>query len=126
MIGYVDRIDGWRIFAWLLAGISPVVVTLAIINGLHVSSSLIVTIPILLGALVATVVTWTLSYEALAVKRPISIQLQPIENRSERTVTKVRAIYRHPRTRTVLSIVGALLVGIVGSELANVIPWPWG
>ena len=124
MIGYVDRIGGWRIPTWMLVASSPVAVVLVALNGMHVSYSLLIRLPILLLALVATIVTMALSYEALLIKRPLSIQSQPIPRRSQLTASRIRSVYRHPVTRRVLVIIGALIIGILGNKLTSVVPWP--
>lgn len=119
MIGYVDRIGGWRLPAWMLTALMPTIIVIAIAG--HISSML-VKIPLFALILIASIVTMGLSYEALLVRRPLKIESKPIPLRGQTTLNGVKAIYRHPITHRIAAIIGALIIGIAGSKLANLIP----
>lgn len=126
MIGYVDRIGGWRLPTWMLTAYLPTILMITAANFVHVSSHPLLAVPFVILAIAVLILTLSLSYEALIVRKPLKIESVPIAQRRKRAASWIRATYRHPITRRVLAIVGGLIIGILGSALANVIPWPWG
>jgi hypothetical protein len=125
MIGYVDRVGGWRLPMWMLTAYIPGILIVTAVNRAHVSSKPIIVIPLILLTIVILILTMSLSYEALIVKKPLKIEATPILQRRERTASWIRTTYRRPVTRRVLYIIGTLIIGVLASELATVIPWPW-
>jgi hypothetical protein len=122
MIGYVDRMGGWRGLAWMLTAFTPILlVSLALSPGEgHAAARILIT----LLAAIAAFSMFRLSYSALLVSTPLELLERLHEPRGRRPRVLLTSFYRHRHTRRVLGVVGLLLIGAAGSKLAEFLPIP--
>jgi hypothetical protein len=122
MIGYVDRMGGWRGLAWMLSAIAPVLlVSIAVSPG---QASAGARVAVSAAALVGSLATFLVIGPYFQVSRGLDIVTYIPDSALRRMSALLPRFYRHRRTRTVLTVLGALAVGIAGNKLADLLPWP--
>jgi hypothetical protein len=122
MVGYVDRMGGWRGPVWMALATAPLLLTvLAITPGEGYAAAW--TLLTLLAA-VSGITIFQLSYRALLVSTPLVVLEQLPETRRRRSLLLLLSLYHHRHTRRVLGGIAVLLVGVAGNKLAELIPFP--
>jgi hypothetical protein len=121
MIGYVDRLGGWRSLALMAAFIAPLLLV-----GSAVSSdkNALVRIGVILIAAFGPLASGVLVIDAISYSKPLVVlaELPPPRVRNARQ--QVSVIYHHRLTRQAIGVLVALAIGALGSKLANYLPFP--
>jgi hypothetical protein len=122
MIGYVDRMGGWRAPFWMLSAIAPLIVVIlatssgdASVGGRILVASL---------AAMASVGSFLLSYPWILANAGFDLIEFVPEFNSRKHVVTVRTFLQRRRVRAAIGLLGALILGIVGNKLSDLLPWP--
>lgn len=121
MIGYVDRMGGWRGLAWMVSALAPLLLFSLGIS--LVRSNVWVPILFLSVGLVSSFAVFTTMYSVLLFPSGATVVEHLRESARVRHARTLRGLMFHTWTRRVLSWCGALLIGVLGSKLADLLPW---
>jgi len=122
MIGYVDRMGGWRGLAWMSTAFSPVLLASLALSGTEAPTA--VRLAVILAAALGAFASFHFSYPALLVSNPLDLIGTQPTRRVENWQARLLNIYRYKYTRPTLAALGALILGIIGNKLAALIPFP--
>jgi hypothetical protein len=121
MIGYVDRLMGWRVLVTMLAGVAPMLLVTLTISS---PKNEIIRIAIILVAGLGSLAAFGFVYDAILYAKPFVILTDLPQSTWQNVWRQVAVIYRHRVTRQIFALLVALAVGILGSKLANYITFP--
>jgi hypothetical protein len=122
MIGYVDRMGGWRGLAWIASALAPVLLlSLAVSPG---DASLLVRLGVGLIAVVSAAATFFASYDRLLVSPGLVVATGPRSVRRLRVPRWLARWSTNRRVRLGLLTAWALLLGVAGNKLSDLLPWP--
>ena len=122
MIGYVDRMGGYRGLVWMLIALAPVFLTSLVFGNSQMN--LTVKVLVLVVAIAGGFGAFAASYPALLVSVPLSLVAEMPPRFTERWWATVITLYRHRYTRSALATIAALTLGIIGNKIADLIPFP--
>lgn len=121
MIGYVDRMSGWRGLSWLFTVLAPILLASIAVSSTRASAT--VRLVVLFVAAVSGVVTFLMSAKAFHVKRGIEILSASVEGQTNRAQFWTTFV-QHRLIRATGAVLGALAIGIIGNKLSELMPWP--
>jgi len=122
MIGYVDRLGGWRALIWMATALAPLLlVSIGFASG---NGDPWARTAILTAGLVGSLAVFLFSYPLLLVPGGFVLLDKEPPRRVAYVYSLALRFARNVWTRKGLALLGALLVGIVGNKLAELIPWP--
>lgn len=121
MIGYVDRMGGYRGLAWMLVALAPILLASLVVEE---GPNAPIRLGLLLLAAASGLATFHYSYPRLLVSEPLKLMDSTPLRRRERWKVAILAVYRHRYSRPVLGAFGALALGVIGNKLSDVIPFP--
>ncbi|WP_459804192.1 hypothetical protein [Herbidospora sp. RD11066] len=122
MIGYVDRMGGWRAPIWILLSLAPMMLVSFFIQENaenNVSRSFLV-----IASAASAIMILGLGYRML--QHSIAFTLVQVLPRKRGSALLEWAIkkYRIPAIKWLAGLVGVILVGIATNKIADWIPWP--
>lgn len=122
MIGYVDRLGGWRVSVWMAWSLAPILlVSIAISPG---EASPVARAVVAVVALGSAFTAGLMSYSRLLIAVPLV--LLPLEGTARATRASARlAQWWHNRwIRIGFVTAWTLAVGVMGNKIAGLLPWP--
>lgn len=122
MVGYVDRLGGFRGLAWMLFGLGPMIVVSWAVSRSEISLHL--RLGLLVLALLSGLSLFALSGQRFLVSRPLVFLKEIPGSHVERWKIAVKSTYANKRVKAVLGVVGALILGVIGNKLSELIPFP--
>lgn len=123
MAGYVDRMGGLRGLIWMLMANTPILIISFLFSETVAFERW--RLPILLGAIAIGFTIFFVSRSFLLVQVPFALMKTVPQRRKTTWRARVRAIYSHALTRPILGGIAAIVLGIVGNKLSDVITFPW-
>jgi hypothetical protein len=121
MVGYVDRLGGWRAPLWMATALAPLLLVSIGVSPGH--SPIWGRIALIVAGIFGSIAAFALSFRRFQV--PAGFELLDSEPEARGAFGhSLRRIAAHRWTRRLAATLGAVLVGAVGSKLATVIPWP--
>ncbi len=122
MVGYIDRMGGLRGLVWMLFALAPtILVSWAVAES---STSNIVRAGLFLVAGLSGVSIFVLSGPRLLVSQSFALLESVPKNRVEKWRMVAKSLYARKQTKAALGVAGALLLGVIGNKLSDLIPFP--
>lgn len=122
MVGYVDRLGGWRGPAWMVSALAPLL--LLVIGVSPGAANPWARAAVIVTALVSSVAVFLFMGSRLLVPGGFEILEQEPTNRA----SQLKRAFSGGRTRVwvrrLAPLAGSLVVGVIGSKIASLIPWP--
>ncbi|MEV4248744.1 hypothetical protein AB0J63_35680 [Streptosporangium canum] len=122
MIGYVDRMGGWRAPIWMGIAILPMLLVSTFINN-NVANSLARSLLVGATALSALVIFW-LSYKVLLRLEAFVLMRTLPPRRGNAMIAWIVTKYRIPAIKWIAGLIGIVLVSIISNKISDLIPWP--
>jgi hypothetical protein len=122
MAGYVDRMGGFRPLVWMLLALAPMIlVSWAVERNATSATGRLVLVAI---AVLSGLSLFALSGPKLLVDKPLALLEFAPKSRFDRWKASALSAYRHRYAKATLAVLGALVVGIIGNKLSELIPFP--
>lgn len=122
MLGYVDRMGSFRAPTWMLTALTPMLVFSLLISG-KIDNG---TIRAAAAALVAatSIATFAATYRLLIFSKGFELVDQIPRSKMAGLLASIRNIYRSRWTKPILAGLMAIILGIIGNKLSDLIPFP--
>lgn len=123
MVGYVDRMGGWRSLAWMLTAFAPIVLASLAVSARD--SNLLPRLAIMLPAGIGSLAAFSYSYKSILNGNPLMLYYELPERASFRgAINRGQSVINRPLVRPILGALGALTLGIIGNKIADLLPYP--
>ncbi|MEV6868581.1 hypothetical protein AB0M44_47370 [Streptosporangium subroseum] len=122
MIGYVDRMGGWRAPVWMLTAFVPMLLLGTSINEEKTGTlgGFLLVVAIAVGSLT----TFKVTYPALLVSKPLELLKELPERHGHIFLKWAVEKYSNPTIKWIVGLMGVMLVGIISNKLSDLIRWP--
>ncbi|RGC70301.1 hypothetical protein C5N14_07745 [Micromonospora sp. MW-13] len=122
MVGYVDRMGGLRALFWMLSGIAPMILVSWAVQQSDAS------VPARLGLLTVAILSgfslFAFSGPRLQVNQALVLLVRVPDNRMQQWRVLAKSVYANKRTKAIAGVAGALILGVIGNKLSDLIPFP--